>query len=229
VFDPIALRLLTVITAQDALAQLNALIAERDTLAKRSRYDDLSDLKFEIRALGTRIQAAIDRLTVPTSTHAREAERQRDNEQPAFRLIELVGIATALRDDIAAGWLESVAEVVRADTYNDYLEMADGLLGQRYKDAAAVIAGTSLEVHMKSLATKHGVSLQAASGSPKTADALNSDLKKAGVYSTLEQKQVTAWQHLRNLAAHGDYGAYTYTDVRQLIDGARNFAAKYPA
>jgi hypothetical protein len=82
---------------------------------------------------------------------------------------------------------------------------------------------------MKSLATKHGVSLQAASGSPKTADALNSDLKKAGVYSTLEQKQVTAWQHLRNLAAHGDYGAYTYTDVRQLIDRARNFAAKYPA
>ena len=40
------------------------------------------------------------------------------------------------------------------NTYAGYLEMADGLAAQHYKDAAAGIAGTSLEVHLKALATK---------------------------------------------------------------------------
>jgi hypothetical protein len=215
--------------SDEALVQLNALLTEYDQLAKRARYPDLSDLKSEIRVLANRLQAAIDRLTVPTSTHAQAADRQRGNEYPATRLTELTGIATALRDDIAAGWLESVIELARADTYNDYLEMAEGLLGQLYKDAAAVIAGTSLEVHLRSLAAKHSVSLQAGNGSPKKADTINADLKKAGVYSGLEHKQVTAWLHLRNSAAHGQYADYTDTDVRQLIDGVRSFASKYPA
>ena len=228
-FDPITLGLPTVITAQEALAQLNALIGERDELAKRSRYDDLSDLKSEIRVLGNRIQAAIDRLTVPTSTHARAAERQRENSQAAFRLIELVGIATALRDDIAAGWLESVAALVRADTYAGYLEMAEGLSDQGYNDAAAVIAGTSLEVHMKALAAKYNVSPQLPSGAPKMAGLLNDDLKRQGAYNALEHKQVTAWLAIRNSAAHGDYGDYDEAAVKGLIKGVGNFAAKYPA
>ena len=92
-----------------------------------------------------------------------------------------------------------------------------------------MIAGTSLEVHLRTLATKHGVSFQAANGSPKKADTMNADLKAAGVYSGLELKQVTALLHLRNSAAHGNYGDYTDTDVKQLIDGVRSFANKYPA
>ena len=79
----------------------------------------------------------------------------------ATRLAELAATARALRDDIAAGWLTSVVELAQADTYAGYLEMAEGLHGRGYKDAAAVIADTSLEVHLKALATKHGLSLQA--------------------------------------------------------------------
>ena len=217
------------VASDEALAQLNALLGEYDSLAKRAQFPDLSDLKSEIRVLANRLQAAIDRLN-GANKHPRPSRRPTAGERdPATRLAELMGIATALRDDIAAGWLESVIELTRADTYNDYLEMAEGLLSQLYKDAAAVIAGTSLEVHLRSLATKYGVSLQASSGSPKKADTMNADLKAVGVYSGLEHKQVTAWLHLRNSAAHGQYGDYTNTDVRQLIDGVRSFASKYPA
>lgn len=217
------------ITAEEALTQLNALLSEHAELAKRSRYDDLSDLKSEIRVLAARLQAAIDRLTVPTSTHAQAAERQRDNRQVAFRLMELVGIATALRDDIAAGWLESVAALVRADTYAGYLEMAEGLQSQGYEDAAAVIAGTSLEVHMKTLAAKYGISLQLPNGAPKKMDAVNAELKAAGVYGGIEHKHVTAWLAIRNAAAHGDYGDYDQAAVKGLVEGVSNFAIKYPA
>ena len=221
---------LTCMTASaEALKQLNTLLAEHAELVKRARYPDLSDLGSEVRVLANRLQAAIDRLTVPTSTHARAAEMQRANQEPTWRLEELMGIAIALRDDIVAGWLTSVIELVHADTYNDYLEMAEGLHGQGYKDPAAVIAGTSLEVHLRTLASKHGISLQAANGSPKKADTINADLKAAGVYSGLELKQVTAWLHLRNSAAHGSYSDYADTDVKQLIDGVCSFASKYPA
>jgi len=73
------------------------------------------------------------------------------------------------------------------------------------------------------------VSLQTPNGSPKKADTLNADLKKAGLYSALEQKQITAWLGIRNSAAHGDYGDYDETSVKGLIEGIRNFTGKYPA
>ena len=115
-----------------------------------------------------RLLAAIQRLTMPTSTYAHTAALQADSRvHSATRLAELAATARALRDDIAAGWLTSVVELAHADTYAGYLEMAEGLHGRGYKDAAAVIADTSLEVHLKALATKHGLSLQAPNGGPK--------------------------------------------------------------
>jgi hypothetical protein len=60
----------------------------------------------------------------------------------------LAPIATTLRDDIAAGWLTTMVELAHADTYAGYLEMAEGLHGRGFKDAAAVIAGTSLEIQV---------------------------------------------------------------------------------
>ena len=79
----------------------------------------------------------------------------------------MASIARALRDDIEAGWIVSVVGLAHADTYAGYLEMAEGLTAQYYKDAAAVIAGTSFEVHLKALSAKHGVSLQISSGAPQ--------------------------------------------------------------
>ena len=180
-------------TATDeALRQLSELLAQRADLARRAQHPDLSDLDSEIRVLTTRLQSAIDRLTVPTSAHARAAEQVRDHDQTAYKLRVLVGIAIALRDGIASGWVTSLVELAHADTYAGYLEMAEGLVGQGYKDAAAVIAGTSLEVHLKALATKHGIDLQTANGRPKMATALNDDLKREGIYNALEHKQVMA-------------------------------------
>ena len=138
-------------------------------------------------------------------------------------------IAGALREDIAADWLTSVIELAHVDTYAGYLEMAEGLSGQGYKDAAAVIAGTSLEVHMKALATKHSISLQLPSGAPKKMDAVNAELKAAGVYNALEHKQVTAWLAIRNSAAHGAYGDYDDAAVKAMVEGVGGFAGKYPA
>ena len=50
--------------------------------------------------------------------------------------------------------------------------------------------------------------LELPSGAPKKMDAVNADLRGAGMYNALEYKQVTAWLAIRNSAAHRDYGGY---------------------
>jgi hypothetical protein len=227
VFDLITVSCRIVTVTDEALDQLNTLLAD---------YAKFNEQQMDVKnyasrlALIQRLLAAIQRLTLPTSTYAHAASLQANsNVHSATRLTELVATASALRDDIAAGWLTSVVELAHADTYAGFLEMAKGLLGQGYKDAAAVIAGTSLEVHLKALATKHGLGLQAPNGGPKKMDAVNAELKAAGVYNPIEHKQVTMWLGIRNSAAHGNYGDYDEIAVRGLIEGVSNFAVKYPA
>jgi hypothetical protein len=215
-------------TTDEALKQIDLLIGEFDALKARARRSDMSDLKPQSPILANRLEAALDRLAPAGSTYARTVDAARARPWH-LKINTLREIAGALREDIAAGWLTSVLELAHVDTYAGYLEMAEGLSRQGYKDAAAVIAGTSLEVHMKALATKHGISLQLQSGAPKKMDAVNAELKAAGVYNALEHKQVTAWLAIRNSAAHGDYGDYDETAVKAMVGGVGGFAGKYPA
>ncbi|MGW3931337.1 hypothetical protein ACWECC_25005 [Streptomyces microflavus] len=175
-----------------------------------------------------RLEAAIDRIALPGSTYVRQLDlwRGMSISNKAYNVSQ---VAQALRHDLSDGWTDSVVELVHADIHSDYLEMADTLLGSGYKDPAAVIVGTSLEVHVRALCVKHRVDTELPSGAPKKADTMNADLKKAGVYGTLQQKQLTAWMDLRNKAAHGDWKEYDVQQVRLLIDGVRDFMLKYPA
>lgn len=175
-----------------------------------------------------RLEAAIDRIARPGSTYIHQLDllRRASTNVKGYRVWK---IAEALRDDLKAGWAETVIEMVHADTHSDYLEMADTLLHSNYKDAAAVIAGTALEVHVRTLCVKSGVATVLPNGAPMKADAMNAELKKEGVYNEAQRKQVSAWMGLRNSAAHGDYGDYDKQQVRLLVDGVRDFMLKYPA
>jgi hypothetical protein len=223
-FDRVTIFCQTVAAKNEALHQLDTLLDEYDVLTAGSPTYATKLVLIQ------RLLAALQRLTVPNSTYAHTVARMVDSRVHSdSRLAELAATAHALRRDIAAGWLESVVELAHADTYAGYLEMAEGLHGQGYKDPAAVIAGTSLEVHLKALATKHGISLQAPNGGPKKMDAVNAELKAAGVYNAIEHKQVTAWLGIRNSAAHGNYGDYDEATVKGLVEGVSNFAVRYPA
>jgi uncharacterized protein (DUF2164 family) len=126
----------------------------------------------------------------------------------------------------SAGYTQSVIELVHADIFADFLEMADYLLEQGYKDPAAVVTGSVLEEHLRKLCIKHGVPVAKPDGRPKTADTLNSELTGAGVYSLLDQKNVTAWLDLRNKAAHGKYSEYTKEQVALMLQAVRDFLSR---
>ncbi|MDX2684091.1 hypothetical protein [Streptomyces scabiei] len=217
------------------MADIQKMVDQLDFLIKASQNYAMNDYwSLDTRGpsdplvLSNRIESAVERCALPGSPYLKQLETARRLPQP-HRFHEVRHVALGLRDDLVAGWYSSVVELVHADTYSDYLEMAEGLLDQGYKDPAAVITGTSLEVHVRSLCVKHGVDIEMPNGSPKKADTMNADLKKAGVYDGLQQKQITAWMDHRNKAAHGNYADYDQAQVRLFIEGVRAFMMKNPA
>jgi hypothetical protein len=105
--------------------------------------------------------------------------------------------------------------------------MAEHLLKEGYKDPSAVLIGSTLEVHLRELCVSNNLELEVLNSKgnlvPKKADVMNSDLAKAGVYSSSYQKQVTAWLGLRNSTTHGKYLDYKTEEVSLVLQGIRQF------
>ena len=140
----------------------------------------------------------------------------------------LLGILKALRADYAAGYMTTVEELIHADLFSDFLEMAAHLINQGYKDPGAVLVGSVLEEHLRKLCLKNDRAVSVGSNYKK-ADTLNADLASAQVYSKLDQKIITAWLDLRNKAAHGRYAEYTKDQVQLMLEGVRDFVARHAA
>jgi uncharacterized protein (DUF2164 family) len=214
-----------------------AIIKQIDTILAKS--DDMNVIALlpmtSVGAIVNELFSTVHRLAPPGSIylgHAKLYEPRLSQMHTMFLAIEpLRGILCALRNDYASGHLQSVVELVHADIFADFLDMADYLLQQGYKDPAAVVAGSVLEAHLRKLSGKHGMTVVKSDGTtPKTADALNAELAAGATnYSKLDQKSVLAWLELRNNAAHGKYSAYTKEQVAGMIQGVREFASRHPA
>jgi hypothetical protein len=175
--------------------------------------------------------AAIERIAGSNSVYGRQAHDILERDQ-VYAHYHLIGVVHALRDDVASGFLADLREIVRGELFSDFLDMADYLVKEGFKDAAAVMGTGVLESHLRQLCVKLGITMETVVGSdvkPKKADQMNSDLARNKVYSVLEQKNVTAWLDLRNKAAHAKYGEYTKDHVSVMLQGVRVFISHYPA
>jgi len=136
------------------------------------------------------------------------------------------GILLSVKDEIENDWLFSLKSLVTSEIFSDFLEMANYLLSENYKDPAAVMIGSVLEEHLRQLCIKNAIPIEVAKHDknvPKKADQLNSDLADKNVYNKLEQKSVTAWLDLRNKAAHGKYSEYSQSQVDLMYSGVLDF------
>jgi hypothetical protein len=210
-----------------------AIIKQIDDVLSRCKETDRDDQ--ETATAYAMVVSAIRRLSPPGSTYAATVdghEHSLSHHQRGTMYMEFeaaIGTLRGLRNEYEAGYLQSVVELVHADVFADFLEMADYLLRQGYKDPAAVVAGSVLEAHLRKLCLKNSIDVLKADGLPKKADALNSGLSSANVYSKLDQKGVTHWLGLRNDAAHGNYNAYTKEQVESMIDQVRDFVVRHSA
>lgn len=214
--------------------QIEALLKEYRSLRPRSQYSDLSDLEDSLaHSLISRFRSVIDRSTQPGSAFRVQAQEIMSAHLYDFgKLLHLTGVADGLLHDIKSGALDDITELIHADVFGDLLEMSEHLLAEGYKDAAAVIAGGSLEAHLRAICVKNGIATerQTTEGvKPKKADALNGELYASKRITGLEHKSVTSWLDLRNKAAHGRYSEYGKEQVELFISGIRNFLSQNPA
>lgn len=215
----------------EILKQIDAVLEMHRQLRSRSQYDDCSDQPAEkVTSLATLMSDTINRFAPASSQYVEsmKAMVKKYGVENAYVVPHIAGILKALRAAYDAGYLASVEQLIHADVFADFVEMAEHLLTENYKDPAAVVIGSTLEEHLRKLCTKNGIAPDLA-GRPKKADQLNADLAGQSVYSKLDQKSITAWLDLRNKAAHGKYGEYSKDQVALLIQGIRDFMARVPA
>ena len=105
----------------------------------------------------------------------------------------LLGILKTVERDIANNRVKKVRDLMRAEVFSDFLEMAEYLQTGGYKDAAAVIAGGVLENALRSLANKWGISVLNHKGKSLTISPLNAELCKTGAYNKLVWKQIDSY------------------------------------
>jgi hypothetical protein len=212
--------------------QADFALGEFTTLRRQSQHEDCSDQpEVETARVVSLLAATIERLAPPGSQYHTSTAALMTKFGPSncYPLRSLPGVLRALRDDLASGRMQTVAEMIHGGMFGDMLEGAAHLRDEGWKDPAAVIAGSVLEQHLRELCSKNGIGLDKPDGSPKKADTLNSELAAAGTYSKLDQKSVTAWLDLRNKAAHGKYSEYETGQVAIMIDGIRDFVRRCPA
>lgn len=176
--------------------------------------------------------AAIQRNAPIGQAHRTRADAMMNGakaRESATPLAALAGISLALREDIEADRLATIEELTHAEVYSDYLEMARELLGKGFKDPAAVLAGSTLESHLRKLATRASIPTTQDDGSPQKAEWLNTELRKAAIYEEGDKKQVTAWLDLKNDAAEGRDDQYEAGQVRLMVDGVQDFIRRLPA
>lgn len=179
----------------------------------------------------TQFRSAVYRISDRNSAYYKQCEEIINQQMfPAYKADSLFGVIKSLYKDISSGYLEDVSELIHGELFADFLEMADHLLKEGYKDAAAVIAGSALESHLRQLCIKNDIDTEDTRNShPKKTDKLNAELAKEDVYKKYDQKSVTAWLDFRNDAAHGHYDEYRKEQIAIMIKGIRDFIARIPA
>lgn len=131
---------------------------------------------------------------------------------------------------VRSGRVQKLADTLRADSESDLLDQATDLNDKGHQAAATVIAGGTLEMHLRHLCEKHNITWTG-SGSISAYEGAIAKERKTGVvvFEKSVGKQVTAWGGRRNDAAHSP-GTYTATKevVQLMIDGVRQFILNHP-
>jgi hypothetical protein len=156
-------------------AELEKILKDYDAALGRSQYKDASDTLSlpQTTSLQARCLAAVERASGRKSSYYGRALSPLQQELHEWdRLAMQIGVVDSLLHDIRNGFLKSLEELIHGDVFSDFLEMAAHLAKSGYKDAAAVIAASTLEAHLKQLCSHHSLSADN-SGKPKKADLRN--------------------------------------------------------
>jgi len=134
-----------------------------------------------------------------------------------------VAILRAAKEDIKGGYLQKIETLVSASVFSDFLEMAEHLLGNGYKDPTASLIGAVLENGLRRICSTNNLTVKA----DDNISSLNQKLAQKQVYNPLQQGQIQVWNKLRDYADHGHFDQYKPNDVADMLKGVRSFLSDY--
>ena len=134
-----------------------------------------------------------------------------------------VAILRAAKEDIEGGHLQRVEVLVSASVFSDFLEMAEHLLGNGYKDPTASLIGAVLENNLRRMCRDKNIPVR----SDDNISSLNQKLADKDVYNRLQQREIEVWNKLRDYADHGHFDEYKEDDVKGMLAGVQNFLSSY--
>lgn len=217
-----------------ALSQIAAIERDYANLRKKLRYLEFGGTiqpdeyaEFNARCLGF-----VDRVT---SRHdAYYVQVMRELERHPMTSDELAttlyGIVQSLKHHIEASGLSTFREYEHAVLYELLLAEAEQLLDEGRKDAAAVLVGGVVVVHLWQLADKHDVVTPAAevATGPASPERLNDALAQS-VYGRVEHQRIASWLTIWQRATQLAYGAYDHGHVMLAVQAIRAFLSQFPA
>ena len=157
------------------------------------------------------------------SIHYREFEERCKYPSRYYEAESGLAILRAAKEDIEGGYLQKVEALVSASVFSDFLEMAEHLLDNGYKDPASSLIGAVLEDGLRRICASNTLTVK----SDDNISSLNRKLADKEVYNRLQQRQIEVWNKLRDYADHGYFDQYKPDDVQDMLKGIRSFLSEY--
>jgi len=131
----------------------------------------------------------------------------------AFEIQSLVnGLLNTLKSDIKFNLIGSIKSQIAGEIYGDFISLAKSLVGDGYKDSAAVLACGALEDSMKKFATKNYIEAY-----DMDLSAVVNSLKSKGLLKGTQAGVVQSYVKLRNKTFHAQFDKIELPEVVSLI------------
>lgn len=128
-----------------------------------------------------------------------------------------IGIIISLVDKLDSV-LSDIKGVLQAELFDTELAAAEELLKNNHIRPAGVLAGVSLEAHLKTICGNHSVKITQKN---PTISNYNDELKNASIYDVAQWRFIQHLGDLRNKCAHKGTVEPTKQDAQDLIDGVK--------
>jgi hypothetical protein len=132
------------------------------------------------------------------------------------------GILSAVREDLASGYLVNVRTLVAAEVLPDFVEMAQHLLETGYKDLAASLAGAVLGDGLRRIASNSGVKLKARDD----LSSLNAGAPTR-ISTTDSSRRRSTFGPVFGITPITEFAGYTEQEVADMVNEVTDFLATH--
>lgn len=134
-----------------------------------------------------------------------------------------VAILKAAKEDVEGGYLQKIELLVSASVFSDFLEIAEHLLENGYKDPAASLVGAVLEDGLRHICNNNNLIVK----TDDNISSLNKKIADKEIYNRLQQREIEVWNKLRDYADHGHFSEYDTEKVKSMLSNVRSFLSNY--